>query len=214
MRATQKIWLTVAVVMGILVLPPLLLRAWDATAGIRGMLAARRDLSHGHIAILAYGLPPGGRNEYARILKERYRIEYRQVALCIISPGTVDYADSYNRLSVSAAKNKFGAGVFEDTGQDAQRTWLHSTGFTPHSRIAYLFSWIPDKPRDPACFGSLQPGTSMKDVVEKCGRPDEDIGSENYEFRYHLPDGSTVNIRTVSLDSIQEVAVRALHASK
>jgi hypothetical protein len=36
-------------------------------------------------------------------------------------------------------------------------------------------------------------------VVQKCGRPDEEIGSGLYVFVYHLRDGSTVGISTPDL---------------
>jgi hypothetical protein len=185
---------------------PLFLWAWDSSASLRGTLAAGFDLARGHIALLAYGLPPGYRDEYTHLLKERYGIERRQIALCLVSKSLTDYADSYNRMSVAAAKATFHRDVFTETAQDAQRIWLHTApGFTPQRRVEYLFSWIPDHPRDPACFRSLNPGMSMEDAVQQCGRPDEDIGRDNYVFVYHFADGGTARITAASLKSIQHV---------
>ena len=181
--------------------------AWDASASLRGRLAARMDLARGRYAILAYGLPPGESEEYARLLKERYGIEYRQVALCLVSPELVAYAGSYNKLSVAAAESRFHRGLFRETDEDAQRIWLHRTsGYTPRQIVDYLFSSIPDKPRESACFRSLKPEMSMRALVEKCGRPDEDTGRDSYTFLYHLPDGGTVTVATPRLNSIQTVS--------
>jgi hypothetical protein len=180
--------------------------AWDASASLRGRLAARMDLARGRYVVLAYGLPPGGSDEYARLLKERYGIEYRQVALCLVSPELVAYADSYNKLSVAVAENRFHLDVFRETWEDAQRIWLHHTPqFTPKRIVKYLFPYVPDKPRESACFPSLKPEMSMRALVEKCGRPDEDTGSDAYAFLYHLPKGGTVAVMAARLNSIQTV---------
>jgi hypothetical protein len=180
---------------------------WTSTAALRGTLEAKFDLARGHYAILAYGLPPGGREEYTRLLKERYGIERRQIALCIVSPSSIAYADSYNRLSVPAAESRFGHDVFEQTWQDAQRIWLHQR--FPRERIVnYLFSYM-DKPADghhePVCLRSIKPGMKMKEVVERCGSPDEDRGSDKYEFVYRMPNGTMTTITALSLLSIEQV---------
>jgi hypothetical protein len=57
--------------------------AWSVAAPMRGRMAARYDVGHGHYKILAYGLPPAWRSEYARLLKEQYGIEMRTVAHCV-----------------------------------------------------------------------------------------------------------------------------------
>jgi hypothetical protein len=46
---------------------------------------------------------------------------------------------------------------------------------------------------------------SMNTVVEKCGRPDEELGSGIYIFVWHLADGSTISIGTPYLDRIADV---------
>lgn len=180
---------------------------WDLTAAARGGLMARFDLARGRYAVLAYGLPLGGSDEYARLLKERYGIERRQIALCIVDKSTMAYADSYNQLSVAAAQRKFGQGIFEQTRQDAQRMWLHQR-FPRERIVSYLFSYI-GKPtgahHDPVCLRSIKPGMKMAEVVERCGSPDEDQGSDKYQFVYRLPDGGLVTITTGSLLKIEQV---------
>jgi hypothetical protein len=46
---------------------------------------------------------------------------------------------------------------------------------------------------------------SMYLVVQKCGRPDEEIGSGLYVFVYHLRDGSKILISTPYLTRIDQV---------
>ena len=58
---------------------------WSWTAEIRGRLAAHLDIARGHYELLRCGLPPPWRPEYARLLHERYDIEFRPVAGCIVS---------------------------------------------------------------------------------------------------------------------------------
>jgi hypothetical protein len=55
------------------------------------------------------------------------------------------------------------------------------------------------------CFFGLAPHISMSMVVQRCGRPDEDVGSGVYIFVWHLEDGSTVSISTPTLDMIQDI---------
>ncbi len=202
---------TIAIVGGLV----LLVWIWDATAAVRGTLEARFDLARGHYAILAYGLPPGGRDEYTRLLKERYGIERRQIALCIVDSSTMAYADSYNHISVPAAQSRFGQDVFENSWQDAQRIWLHQR-FPRERIVSYLFPELgkkTDTQHDPICLRSVKPGQTMKEVVERCGHPDEDRGSDKYRFVYRIPDGGLVTITARSLMNIEQVIYESrLHA--
>lgn len=109
---------------------PTLLAAWllfvtvmDLTASFRARLAARFDLARGHYKILGYGLPSPYQNEYARLLQERYAIEYHQAALCIVSKSLRDYVDNYDAVSAAAAVRKFGHDVFKETAQEARTRW-------------------------------------------------------------------------------------------
>jgi len=46
---------------------------------------------------------------------------------------------------------------------------------------------------------------SMNTVVEKCGRPDAELGSGLYIFVWRLADGSMVSIGTATLQRIGDV---------
>ena len=80
-----------------------------------------------------------------------------------------------------------------------------SQPLTPRSVLQELFPNAPAKTQTAECFRSLTPETSMFVVVQKCGRPDEEIGSGVYIFIYHLSDGSTVSIGTSDLNRIDHV---------
>jgi hypothetical protein len=101
----------------------LVLTAWLESASARGRWVARFDLARGHYVVLGYGLPPRGVAEYKQILRERYSVEYRQVALCIVSRSLVSYADAYDQVSAAAIENKFGHDVFKKSWDEADRKW-------------------------------------------------------------------------------------------
>jgi hypothetical protein len=93
---------------------------YDPTAASRGRLSATYDVHRGQYEILAYGRPPVARPEYADLLWQRYGIKQRVVAMCIVSQPLLSYADAYNAVSVSAAKRRFGDGIFDQTWHDAR----------------------------------------------------------------------------------------------
>jgi len=73
---------------------------------------------------------------------------------------------------------------------------------TPQSIVKELFPDAPEKAQSAECFRSLNPEMSIYAVVQKCSRPDEEIGSGLYVFVYHLRSGSTVTISTPDLAKI------------
>jgi len=97
--------------------------AWWPLASFRGILVAHIDLALGHYEFLGYGLPPPWRFSEAQLLRERYGIEYRQVALCIVSPPLMQYADSYNSVSIPAITRKFGRDVIKETAEMEFVAW-------------------------------------------------------------------------------------------
>lgn len=57
-----------------------------------------------------------------------------------------------------------------------------------------LFPYAPTKTESVDCFRRLSPEVTMYTVVQKCGRPDEEVGSGLYIFLWHMKDGSTVGV--------------------
>ena len=93
------------------------------SAEIRGGLVASFDLARGHYEVLGFGLPAPWFSEYTRLLRERYGIEERSVAGCIVYGSLVAYADGYNTVSMRAANYKFGRDVFQESNADARKSW-------------------------------------------------------------------------------------------
>ena len=119
LRASVRKHKKVYAVIASIALLAALAEAWSAAASMRGRMAARFDIRHGHNIVLAYGLPPAWRSEYDRLLKERYGIEVRTVAFCIVSEDLRSYADSYDEVSAAAANQKFEHDVFKECAEAA-----------------------------------------------------------------------------------------------
>jgi hypothetical protein len=97
------------------VIPLLTALAWDASATLRGQLAARYDLARGVYCILAVGLPSGYRPEYARLLHERFGVEMSVVAGCVVSEPLLRYVDGYDRLSIAASNRRWRRDIFQES---------------------------------------------------------------------------------------------------
>jgi hypothetical protein len=91
---------------------------WWPIPSIHGHLDAMYDVAHGHYKELGYGHPFRGANQYAQLLKARYRIEFYYVGFCTASASTRSYADAYDEVSMAAAKRKFGHDIFRETSDE------------------------------------------------------------------------------------------------
>jgi hypothetical protein len=97
--------------------------AWSVSAPVRGRFVARIDVRRGHYQVLGYGVADRSRSEYARCLRERYKIEYRTVAGCLVSESFVSYVKAYHSVVTEAANRKFGHDVFLECAAEADQTW-------------------------------------------------------------------------------------------
>ncbi len=90
-----------------------------------------------------------------------------------------------------------------DTGSPG----VYLDAVTPSSQgiTTVMFPNAPKKAQTVDCFRSLRRGMSMEAVVQKCGRPDDQLGSGTYIFVWRLADGSTVSIGTPYLEKICDV---------
>jgi hypothetical protein len=105
--------------------------AWSASAPVRGHIDGMIDVHRGHYQVLGYGLADRSRSEYARCLRERYKIEYRPVAGCVVSESLVSYVRAYHSVITEAANRKFGHDVFQECGKEADRTWQSGERLRP-----------------------------------------------------------------------------------
>ena len=99
---------------------------WSLSAPVRGYIAAHIDVHRGRYQELGYGLPPPSRSEYARCLRERYNIEFRPVAGCVVSESLVSYVNSYDSVVAEVASRKFAHDVFKECAGEAERKWTAS----------------------------------------------------------------------------------------
>ena len=96
---------------------------WSLNALIRGNLAARIDIRRGRYQVLGFGLPVPSQPEYARCLRERYDIEFRAVAGCIVSDSLISYVNGYDSVVSEAASRRFGHEVFKECANETDRKW-------------------------------------------------------------------------------------------
>ena len=96
---------------------------WSPAARIRGRIAARIDVHRGRYEVLGYGLSSPSHPEYARCLRERYNVEFRAVAGCIVSDSLISYVDGYHSVVAEATKRKFGHDIFQECADEATRKW-------------------------------------------------------------------------------------------
>jgi hypothetical protein len=79
---------------------------------------------------------------------------------------------------------------------------LKAEPVTPQGITRAMFPSAPEKAQSVECFRGFSDSTSVNAVVQKCGRPDEELGSGVYIFVWHLSDGSTVSVNTPYLSRI------------
>ena len=99
---------------------------WFLSAPVRGHIAATIDVHRDRYRVLGYGLADRSRSEYARCLRERYNIEYRTVAGCVVSESLVSYVKAYHSVVTDAANRRFGHDVFKECAEQADGTskWI------------------------------------------------------------------------------------------
>lgn len=76
------------------------------------------------------------------------------------------------------------------------------TRVSPDSITKAMFPGAPQKAQSVDCFRGFNHKTSVDKVAQKCGSPDELLGSGVYIFVWHLADGSTVTLNTPYLSRI------------
>lgn len=80
-----------------------------------------------------------------------------------------------------------------------------STYNSPKLTLLVMFPSAPKTARSAECFRSVEKGSAMYSIVQKCGRPDAVGGSVIGFFSYKLDDGSKITIHYVDDQHIQDV---------
>ena len=107
--------------------------------------------------MLGYGLPVPWRPEYARCLRERYKIEFRPVAGCLVSDSLVSYVNTYDSVIEEAARAKLGRDVVKECADESMLRWKAQRAMTAkNAQISARFDgnltveayirhpWLPD----------------------------------------------------------------------
>jgi hypothetical protein len=93
-----------------------------------GRADARRDLANGVLAKERFGLPVVCINEYSELLRERYRIELRSVAGCVVDSRILGHARGYNGVMVAEIERRFGTNIWGATMSDALKQYEDKHG--------------------------------------------------------------------------------------
>ena len=61
--------------------------------------------------------------EYARCLRERYKIDFRPVAGCLVSESLASYVNAYDSALEEATRRRFGRDVLQECADEAATKW-------------------------------------------------------------------------------------------
>jgi len=88
-----------------------------------GRSDAEKDVRENRLIIETFGLRPRWDGDYAKLLDQRYRIEVRTVAGCMVDGKVVGHAKGYNEVSKAEIQRRFGSEVLEKTQSEVQGHW-------------------------------------------------------------------------------------------
>jgi hypothetical protein len=98
----------------------------SASACKKGHDDAERDLKAGCTAIEIFGLPAPYFGEYTKLLLDRYHIELRQVAGCLIDDQIAGHAKGYNEVAMKEIERRYGKDMLETARQEASKQFAAS----------------------------------------------------------------------------------------
>ena len=81
-------------------------------AYVHGRADARRDIRDGHLAVEVYGF---GAGSIAKPLEERYHVDTRVVAGCVVDDTLMGHARGYNIVSAAEVRRRFGVDILDRT---------------------------------------------------------------------------------------------------
>jgi hypothetical protein len=88
-----------------------------------GRQEAEKDVRESRLVIEMFGLPTPWDGDYAKLLEQRYRIQIRRVAGCLVDEKIVGHAKGYNEVSEAEIARLFGANVLDRTQAEAKAHW-------------------------------------------------------------------------------------------
>ena len=121
--ARTRQWLTRHPLTVTTVLVAILILGWCFLAYPRGVIVAWVDYTRGHYEVQTFGYPAPWAWEFRRLIQERYGVEVKAVAGCVVSPQLVWYVHGYNSVSCSRLRKKFGKDILAECVKEAQAAW-------------------------------------------------------------------------------------------
>ncbi len=91
------------------------------SAYFAGRAEAEKDIAIGVLAFESSGFGAGG--PWVKILRERYNIEDRIVAGCIVNERIMGHETGYNSLSLPEIERRFGKGRIEAAQEEGAKLW-------------------------------------------------------------------------------------------
>ena len=96
---------------------------YSASGYKKGHDDAERDAKAGVLALEIYGLPAPYFGEYTKLLLNRYHIELRQVAGCLIDNQVAGHAKGYNEIAMKEIERRYGKNMLETARQQASKQY-------------------------------------------------------------------------------------------
>lgn len=95
--------------------------AWTYWTGCRaGRADAERDVRAGTLAIEAYGFGAGA-GSYVRLFRDRFQVEVRAVAGCLVDDTIIGHVSGYNAVTEAEIERRFGRGAMEAAQEEGAR---------------------------------------------------------------------------------------------
>jgi hypothetical protein len=97
--------------------------SYSKSAYHKGRADALSELNKGVLAVESFGLPPAWVRLYEKILKEKYGIEDRTVAGCMVNDEIIGHAKGFNEVMEREIKKRWTEDVFEQASNEAHKEY-------------------------------------------------------------------------------------------
>jgi hypothetical protein len=93
----------------------------DPEAYEHGKADAQRELAQGVLAYETFGLPQPDFSEFRQVLLERYKIEVRAIAGCLIDSKILGHSSGFNQIMEAEIVRRYGKDVWDRAEAEAQQ---------------------------------------------------------------------------------------------
>lgn len=96
-------------------------RGYSKTAYKQGIADAKAEIAKGSLALETFGLQAGGGSVYQQHLKDKYGIELRVVAGCVIDYEILGHARGFNEVMKAEIEKKWPQDVFKEAEEKTRQ---------------------------------------------------------------------------------------------